>query len=67
MNHIWIQNSYSSPYEAHLQKQRVTCVKKERLSVISQRVIIKMTETAHCAMHITNMHRAYDQTGEYTY
>ena len=33
INHIWIQISYSSPYEAYLKVQKVVCVKTEKIAV----------------------------------
>ena len=36
MNHIWIQTSFNTPYEAHLKTQRFAWVKIEKNAVKSQ-------------------------------
>ena len=41
LSHFWIQISYCSPYEAHLKKQRVVCVKKKKIAVKLKRIIFK--------------------------
>ena len=39
INHIWTKISYSTPYEAHLKKQRVSVIKKLKNAVKSQNFI----------------------------
>ena len=44
---IWTQVSYSTPYEAHLKRQRVAFIKKEKNVVKLQKSFSNITETAH--------------------